>query len=576
VITGDYRVQALLADEVDMIPGPETDEELNIITAEGYHVTFNPGWRLGFFTINCRDYWPPEVAGGPNEKTPGESVQPLNDSRFRVAMTYVWGTDRRNQTLISYSSLYLALESIIPPGQAYWHDPNKHMPNTDLDIAWQILQDAGYYVNTTDNRLYNLDGTQVRDIDVEYASGSTLWESTAGDFVASMNDFFEYIGASAGPKFEPVALDFMTLIYKLMVYHDFDIICLGLDGLGKNPDWLYDCFHSRDIGWYGWNYGGFDHPEADELLELIMFSQNLTEIKEACCEFQHLFNEWYPWFPICSKYLLNTYDPGLMNIIDSAGFSSDNDWTWRLTHWNTSTTGESVRLALAAEPDVLNPLYGNKDSWRIMDRIYDSLLELNPETHEHIPWEACSWTIERGSWPKLGIMEGIKFSFQLRNDMYWQDSGAFEDLNDNGECDRGEQVYIFPVTSEDVKFAWDFLKKYQPPEYSEVWRYLVYAETNGPWNVTAYLDTSTIWSFNDFTDSAKILPKHIWEKVEEKIESGEWTSPEAFRPWEISYEEWTGLTPPPQYPFMKALIGDGPYVFDYYDPTLMTAHIVKY
>ena len=479
-------------------------------------------------------------------------------------MTYIWGMDRKNNTLTAHSSLYFALESIIPPGQAYWHDPNKHMPDTDWDIAWQILQDVGYYVNVTDNRLYNPDGTQVRDIDVE-CSASTFWGDIAGDFVASANGFFEYIGATTGPAFRLLELDFMTLIYKLTVYHDFDIICLGYDGLGKNPDWLYDAFHSRDVWWYPTNYGGFDHPEADELLETIMFSQNVTEIKEACYEFQHLFNEWYPWFPVCSKYMIHTYDSGLMNFIESPGFSSNNAWTWRMMHWNTSASGGSVRCALADEPDAFNPLYGNKGAWEIMDRIFDDLLELNPETHDHVPWQACNWIIECGSWPELGILHGKKISLRLRNDMYWHDSGAYKDLNDNDELDPGEPIYIFPVTSKDVKFAWDFLKKYQPSKFSEAWRSIVYVETDGPWGVTAYLNATTIWGLNDLTDSAKVLPKHIWKKVDEKIENGEWETPEDFHPWEISYEEWTGLTPPPQYPFMKALIGDGSFVFDYYD-----------
>jgi len=576
VITGDYRIQALLMNEVDVIPGPETEAELNRVISEGYNVIFDPSWGISFFTINCRDFWPPEAEGGPNGKTPGESVQPLSDSQFRVAMTYMWGMDKKNETISSYSSFDFAIESVVPPGQAYWHDLDKHMPDTDWDIAWQILQDAGYYVNFTDRRLYNPDGTQVRDIDVEFSTGSQFWEPIVIDFVASVNGFFQYINATVGPTFNSVALDFKTLIYKLSVYHDFDIACLGIVNLGKNPDWLYNVFHSQNIGWYGWNYGGFDLTEADEILEIILFSKNITEIKEACYEFQHLFNKWYPWIPISSKYLVNTYNPSLMNIIGSPGFSSNNPWTWRLVHWNTSTSGGSVRHALADEPDVLNPLYGNQFSWRIMDRIYDKLLELNPKTHEHIAWEACNWTVEDGSWPELGINYGMKFSFQLRNDMYWHDSGAYEDLNENSQLDPGEPVYCFPVTSEDVKFAWDFINKYEPPMFSDVWRYLVYVETNGPWNVTAYLDTSTLWALNDFTDTAKLLPKHIWEKVDEKIESGDWVSPEDFHPSEISYEEWTGLKPPPQYPFLKAAVGDGPYVFDYFDLGLSTGHVVKY
>jgi hypothetical protein len=49
--------------------------------------------------------------------------------------------------------------------------------------------------------------------------------------------------------------------------------------------------------------------------------------------------------------------------------------------------------------------------------------------------------------------------------------------------------------------------------------------------------------------------------------------------WAISYADWEDVQAP-TYPFMtqelKALIGCGPYVFDYYDPTTEIAHVVKY
>ena len=130
-----------------------------------------------------------------------------------------------------------------------------------------------------------------------------------------------------------------------------------------------------------------------------------------------------------------------------------------------------------------------------MRMIFDSLLERGEEGL--IPWLAESWDISE---------DGKIYTFKIREGVKWQD---------------GE-----PMTTEDVKFSFEYFAKH-PPVTDD----LAISENNYI-EVMTVLDEHTINIEVDAPNAtllerfgtARIIPKHIWEDVEDPIK---FTGPEA-------------------------------------------------
>ena len=143
-----------------------------------------------------------------------------------------------------------------------------------------------------------------------------------------------------------------------------------------------------------------------------------------------------------------------------------------------------------------------------MQMLYDSLLEKSEEGD--IPWLAKSWDVNE---------DGTVCVFHIREDVFWHDGK--------------------PLTAEDVAFTFGYYRKH-PPVYGGLTAggddIVTDARALDPRTVVMTLSRYD----NTFLSSvglARILPKHIWERVEDPI----------------AYDG-EGLT-----------VGSGPYRMDSYD-----------
>jgi len=195
----------------------------------------------------------------------------------------------------------------------------------------------------------------------------------------------------------------------------------------------------------------------------------------------------------------------------------------------------------------------------MMDMSFGSqVITLEPTTLELIPWIAYNFTMEvvPEGFPEIGITEeGTKVTLKLRNDVTWQDGT--------------------PLTAHDAKFHFDMFIKYQPPRYSLMWDGLVYIETDGDYIVNIYYEGTSLWRIWNIMGCLR-SPEHIWSIVDQMVEDGTLENIKDFDP-QTPYEDITGVPPPAEYPYMKAgEMGCGPYVWDYYDPSLMVGEFHKY
>jgi ABC-type transport system substrate-binding protein len=127
--------------------------------------------------------------------------------------------------------------------------------------------------------------------------------------------------------------------------------------------------------------------------------------------------------------------------------------------------------------------------------IYDALINLDPTTFEELPWLAESWETE--PWTTPEGEEGLKLTFNLIDDVTWHD---------------GE-----PLTAEDVVFTWNYALEQENPVYISYLSGLVDTETEGANTAIAYLNTSSFWALHWLGANIPIIPKHIWENVEDSV-----------------------------------------------------------
>jgi ABC-type transport system substrate-binding protein len=567
--------------------------------------------EFAWFGFNCRDYQPAEGAN------PGQTLQPCNDSKFRTAMNYVLGTETKASiTAAIIGPLAYALDSIIPPAQAYWNDPTCTMAQ-DQDYAKQMLLDAGYTV--VSGVLYNPDGTPVRTLALIYSSASAILKQTIEAYCKVWNQFFyDVMGVTAAGgggylnyPIKPTPMAFGSIIMQILYTHDYDMCTLGWTNLGRFADWTYDLFHSKFTGPGDYNMGGFVNDTCDELVETIKFNLNVATVRAAAFEFQqHFLYEWNPYIVRSGGYQAGVYgrrNPStgvitrLTNWLPMPSYCSDNDWTWSLMHWEvTPPAGQNyVNRRIAEPPSELHPWYADElYEWNILDRTIAGLLNIvptGPDSLADMPWIACNWSITYWHWPALGIENGMKVTFNLRHDVYWQ----------NGD----------PLTAEDVMMNWDMLREWKPGRYSSMWENLIYTEIESPYTVSAYINKTSLYSLYDFAGTGLFFPKRILQEYEARlhdIADPMYHNPRLFTPSTQDYTAFfTHTTIPvdpakvdplisPKYEGLniasnighnpsgafaepanmieqyKCLIGCNPYIFDYWHSLENIAHSVKF
>jgi peptide/nickel transport system substrate-binding protein len=138
----------------------------------------------------------------------------------------------------------------------------------------------------------------------------------------------------------------------------------------------------------------------------------------------------------------------------------------------------TLRVGWSSEPDTLNPLTTySTEAVEVLQLIYDNLigygLDLKPEPQLAASFEASA--------------DGTTFTFHLRPNAAWSDGQ--------------------PVTSEDVKWTYEAIKKDSLGQYAQWLTHLIGVATPDP--ATAVISFDKPQAFNPAL-AIPILPKHIW------------------------------------------------------------------
>ena len=551
--TADTVVEEFLTGVTEFIRGPARKDLYDSVGDAGHTISpMDPMSEFAALAINCREI----------KATNLESNFPLNDASFRIALSYIYGMDEKQEDIYSYiqAPWVFAIGNPIPPAQEPWYDESVQMPDTDWDIAWDILQADGYEV--VGGHL-SKGGVALRDLEVYYTAGSLYAEQgPVNGFATNFNEFITYIGATA-PTMTIVPVEFMTWVYELLIYRDYDFVSFGFTNLGVYADWIRPWIHRDGLEIGGWNVVGIEDDDFDVWGDIILTSLDVDEVVEAYANISAKFvYELMPWFPMDSSLEFCTTwsstEKTLVNVQSMPNYGPVQDWTWRGMHWMGAEYGGSLKFGSGDEPHTMNPwtedtLYG----WDMIGRAVDELITREPLGLTLRPSVACDWEIDIWtSIPELGITEGSTATFWLRQDVTWQDG--------------------VPVTAYDCVNNMRLMREHTPGRYSTVWENLVYEEADGPYKFNVYFYSTGLALATDIAGTALLAPKHIMDLVDQRVEDGTILLWEDWDPCFNSYKDLTGEDPPAEYPFMKQHVGCGAYVFDKYDRSFATGRVVKY
>ncbi len=542
----DAATTAFQIGEVDVNPDMIRWANVEKLINEGHQVLSMGGFHMCYLGINTRSYVPDD-AGQPD---PGRSLAPLNWTSFRLGLAWaaLSETEKEAAILKIYGGpINIPLMTVVPPALGVWWNYEIDPPGCNFTKAWEIMQAGGFYkVGTT---LYQPNDVPVRDT-IEVLSpldAPTSMEFTR-EFTHKWNNFTQtFLGVTNALFVQNDVLFGPVLVPRAFQYRDFDIYFLCW-GLSRFPTFLYNFFHSSFEGEWENNSCGIQDAELDALLETIQFGLVYSEKVDACWAAQELIVEQLvPYVPIYSRTYYNAFAKRsethyLTNKINMGGFGADNEWTWAHMHWADQPVGGSVGYVLGSAPVNLHPGWASSAyEWDILSKLFVGMIATTPDLGD-LPFGAGNWSTEAFDWPALNIYDGTKVRFQLRSDLYWHDGQ--------------------PVTIEDVKFAFDFMENF--PRYKATWQYHVWSDVIDPCTIEVYMNVTSQWVAYQLAGIALLFPKHMYGP-------GGWLESNGHDPvnaavWTIPYTVGNAR---------KALIGCGQYIFDYWDPALNIAHVVK-
>ena len=562
----DAATTAFQTCEVEFLPDMIRWANVQKLIGEGNLMLASLGYHYCYIAFNCRDYVPDD-AGQPDA---GRPLAPLNWTDFRQAL--VWSGLSHDEKTSAIVQIYggpivTAADSPVPPSLGVWHWEPPYYPGCNYTKAWELLEASGFYIDA--GLLYQPNGVVVRDeIEVLSPAGTPTSNAFTQKWVDKWNDFFGvYLGVT-NCVFVHSMVDFGgELVPRAFTYRNFDAYFLCW-GLGRFPDYLYDFFHSSQDFPDSNNAPGLRDPVLDHLLEIVKWGTVYEEKIEAAYEAQRLLVfEDCPTVELYSRTYFNAFKDytfytggadtkALVNAVNAQGYGADNPSTWGLMHWSNAPTGGTVKYVLGSAPVNLHPGWatsgvGLKSEqiegfwWDLLKKIVKVIVEelidriFPPEK----PKAACNWSVEPFVWEPLNVYEGQKVRFQLREGLLWHD--------------------LTPVTVNDIQFALSFLPNF--PQYQPIWDYLLWSQIVDPCTIDIYLNTTSQWILYDLAGVSLLFPEHMYGP-------DGWLVAHGYNPVNAAVDTITYTVGEAK----KALIGCGPFVFDYYDPATTIAHVIKF
>jgi len=484
--------------DIDVLPGLTRPADINKIKANpSVEITMNYGFHMFYLCYNMRR-------------------EPLDADILRQAIAHVIDRDNIIQTL--FEGYMLPLAAFLPPSNAYYKEDVPRFPYNPEE-AKKILDKAGYTVDpATGIRLDPKTGKPLRKITIFTPTYEVAPTS------AELGKIIAEACQAINLPIEPEPMDFPVMLDKLD-RSEFDMYMLAWS-LSRLPLSLHNFFHSSNDIEAGYNRPGIRDPELDKVLDTLYYAPNAEVARKAADDAQMILARRQPYTVLYSRPYMDAFRKDkFTGYVPMHGYGAAN-YTNKWTTLNVKPVkgkGGTIRWLLTEEPKVLNPCTASSAyEWEVLGRLYDGLVEVNPETMEDIPWMAKSWEV--GTWEPEPGKKGTVVTWHLEKGIKWQDTT--------------------PFTSRDIKFTIEYLRDNKVPRYLSNVEHVVKVETPDDYTAKVYFANESFWHF--YRADACFLPEWIWKDVKDY---------KTFEPW---------LEPHPSVKGLTKVVGHGPFILDQY------------
>jgi ABC-type transport system substrate-binding protein len=499
---------------------------------------------------------------------------------FRHAIAHLVPKDVLIGTIFKY--MVVRVDTVVPPAMVRWYNPN--VPIHDYNPGspfWSspadhdtcgILKAAGYFFQDrgTPNHVDSQDYWSYDSAGKDPIGTIQLASPIAGESPTSwtiVNIIVTEMASIGLNNIAQTALTFPSPLWSETVYYHIFDMYFGAWTLSEYPDYLWNLFHSANDRYMGgFNTPGLHDSYIDYLVNIIKGSADETEVRARVYEVQSLLMDpqnpyGLCYIPIYSRNYINAYDRNLQGILNMPGYGSDNYWTWLNMNWSPPAGKNQFTYILDAFPDTFSPLssIASEDiaCWRY---VFDNGMDNNPYTLADIPGLVTAWSTE-----PYGT--GARINFTLREGVKWHCGKLF--------------------TAYDAKFSYDYLAKYEPGLWADIWEFYDKCEivnpptANGGGKISIYVTVQSPWLLCNYAKAVGLLPKHIWNDANrDGIEGDEVTDWQHFNLWEYTHPPVDGVVPTEWDPItgasftLSCLCGTGPWEWESFSLTTGICELV--
>lgn len=246
--------------------------------------------------------------------------EPFGDVNFRRAVATLIDKDFILRRILQ--GYGIKMDSIVPPGNAFWHISEVPRYGEGLDReerirkAYEILSGAGYTWKVSP---VNAEGRVVKGQGITLPDGRPMERFTiltppsdydphramAGTMI---QEWLRTMGIPASSR--PMA--FGSLIRQVKARHQFDLFVLGYARLSLDPDYLRNFFHSSNDRPKGWNMSGYKNFEFDRIADESSSTMDMERRRALIQEMQRIIMNDLPYIPL--------YNPKLVEAVRSDKF----------------------------------------------------------------------------------------------------------------------------------------------------------------------------------------------------------------------------------------------------------------
>ena len=293
---------------------------------------------------------------------------------------------------------------------------------------------------------------------------------------------------SIGWECEANPIDYNQGIQKVIMEHDYEMFLVALSGTSIRIDpnfFIYGVHHSAEHKRGGFNWMGYKNDRVDALAIVQSRVMNIEDRKKPVFEAQEIIFDDQPGSVLAYPQITQAYrSDRIKGLVPQLGEGIGSFWS----DVNMQVSGDGYsRTGMNVDVKHLNPLAVNDTIEFIeLSMIYDRLFRIGPDG-KPVPWAATA----------MNVVDNKTLELTIRPGMRWHDGK--------------------PVTAEDVKFSFDYQKKWKAPFFLASLNNIVAVETPSTNTVRIRLENPSAPFISNVLAAMFLIPKHIWQDIPEKV-----------------------------------------------------------